>query len=165
MAAGDRQVIGGSQCRATVRRKSAALGLARILVATDFSPPATKALAYARMLAEQCGASVAVLHAVPPVLHVEKPNAAELAREGEAKARKHFEKIEPQVDEVCIVHGDPVDSIVQVVKKKKVDLIVVGSRGLGGWRGWLLGSVAQRVLQTAPCPVLVVPRQVRRRPA
>ena len=52
--------------------------------------------------------------------------------------------------------GHPVDRIVSVAKDEKSDLIVMGSRGLGGWNSYLLGSVSDGVLHHAHCPVLIV---------
>lgn len=133
----------------------------KILVASDFSPVANRALGYAFALARKFGGSVVLVHAVPPVLQVEGIDAAALARRGEAKARQLAEKLKPQPDRVIIVHGQPVECIVREAKKQRADLLVVGSRGLSGWKKWLLGSVAERVLQNAPCPVLVVPKGAR----
>ena len=52
--------------------------------------------------------------------------------------------------------GHPVDSILHVAETEKVDLIVIGSRGLGGFKEFLLGSVSSGVLHHASCPVLIV---------
>lgn len=52
--------------------------------------------------------------------------------------------------------GHPVDRIVAVAKDIQADLIVLGSRGLGGWNSYLLGSVSNGVLHHAHCPVLIV---------
>jgi nucleotide-binding universal stress UspA family protein len=55
-----------------------------------------------------------------------------------------------------IVQGRPADKIVEVVKEGNFDLIVMGSRGIGGIKGVLLGSVADRVADHAECPVMIV---------
>lgn len=52
--------------------------------------------------------------------------------------------------------GHPVDLIVNVAAEEQVDLIVMGSRGMGGLQSFLLGSVSDRVLHHAHCPVLIV---------
>ncbi|MCW3053599.1 MAG: hypothetical protein JWN14_2769, partial [Chthonomonadales bacterium] len=52
--------------------------------------------------------------------------------------------------------GHPIDRIVAVARDIQADLIVLGSRGLGGWKSYLLGSVSDGVLHHAHCPVLVV---------
>lgn len=56
----------------------------------------------------------------------------------------------------CRETGHPVDTILRVAEEKKADLIVLGSRGLGGFTRFLLGSVSDGVLHHAHCPVLVV---------
>jgi nucleotide-binding universal stress UspA family protein len=55
-----------------------------------------------------------------------------------------------------IVHGRPADKIIEVAKERKMDLIIMGSRGIGGIKGMLLGSVADRVADHAECPVMIV---------
>jgi len=52
--------------------------------------------------------------------------------------------------------GDPVTEILAVAEKENADLIVIGSRGLGAIRGAMMGSVSQKVVQTAKCPVMIV---------
>ena len=52
--------------------------------------------------------------------------------------------------------GSPAVAIVDFANEQKVDMIVMGSRGLGAMKGMLLGSVSQYVLENAPCPVMVV---------
>ena len=55
-----------------------------------------------------------------------------------------------------ILEGSPAEAILEVVNARDCDLIVMGSRGLGRLAGALLGSQSQKVVQHAPCPVLVV---------
>ena len=55
-----------------------------------------------------------------------------------------------------LVEGRPSDMIVEIAKEEKFDLIVIGSRGLGGIKEFFLGSVSDRVADHAPCPVLIV---------
>ncbi len=142
-------------------RRENAPGPKKVLVASDFSPIANRALEYARSLAHAFGASVTVLHVVPPVLQVEGIDAAGVAREAESWARRQAEKLSNESDRVVIVHGTPAECIVREARRQRADLIVLGSRGLSGWKKWILGSVAQQVIQSAPCPVLVVSKGVR----
>jgi universal stress protein A len=53
-------------------------------------------------------------------------------------------------------HGNPYEEIVKAAKQFGVDLIIIGSHGYTGWGRLVLGSTAERVMQYAPCPVLVV---------
>ena len=55
-----------------------------------------------------------------------------------------------------ILEGSPAEAILEVVHARECDLIIMGSRGLGRLAGALLGSQSQKVLQHAPCPVLIV---------
>ena len=55
-----------------------------------------------------------------------------------------------------IVQGRPADKIVEIASTRNIDLIIMGSRGIGGIKGMLLGSVADRVADHAPCPVMIV---------
>ena len=55
-----------------------------------------------------------------------------------------------------LVEGRPADKIVETAKEGMFDLIVIGSRGLGGIKEFFLGSVSNRVADKAPCPVLIV---------
>jgi nucleotide-binding universal stress UspA family protein len=64
-----------------------------------------------------------------------------------------------------VLEGDPADRILELARMRDVDLIVVGSRGLGPIAGTLLGSVSREVLQHADRPVLVATRPVARRRA
>jgi nucleotide-binding universal stress UspA family protein len=154
MAKGNRQVKSAS----SLRREGS---IARIMVATDLSPVGNRAVEYARMLAEGLGASVFVVHVVPPVLQVEGVDAAAVARQGEAWARQRLANIDVDPSCITIVHGPVVDSIAKEARRRRADVVVVGSRGLGGWKKWVLGSVAQSLLQSAPCPVLIVPKGIR----
>jgi nucleotide-binding universal stress UspA family protein len=60
-------------------------------------------------------------------------------------------------------HGSPADTIAEVAEEVRADLIVCGTRGLGFVKGAFLGSVAQRLMHVAPCPVLVIPELARAR--
>ncbi|MCX8073450.1 MAG: universal stress protein [Candidatus Binatia bacterium] len=156
MATSDRKVKAGKKLHSLN-----AGGPKRILAATDFSSIGNRAVAYAMSLSEVLNAQVVVVHVVQPVLQVEGLDAAALAKEGEAWAKRQVQKLGSQPAAVVITHGSPVDSILREAKKHRADLVVVGSRGLSGWKKWILGSVAQRLLQMAHCPVLVVPKQAR----
>jgi general secretion pathway protein E len=128
-----------------------------ILVATDFSPSAAAAIAHASRLAVE---SKARLHVVHVVSHrVAGPEAAADER------RLCLERIAQSIDadtelgaEVVkeVLHGQPHAAIVAYAGGKGIDLIVMGTHGRTGLARLALGSVAQRVLRDAPCPVFVV---------
>jgi nucleotide-binding universal stress UspA family protein len=143
--------------------------LTRILVATDFSEPADAALAYGRALARTLGATLHVLHIVDDAsciacgadgYFVAPP---ELQHRFEHTARKRLDNLlvdndEPPLPTVrALVTSDaPARAIVEYAKQEHIDLIVTGTHGRGAMAHLLMGSVAERVVRTAPCPVLTV---------
>jgi nucleotide-binding universal stress UspA family protein len=135
----------------------------RILYATDGSPAARHALAHARDLAQKYGAELILVHAFRRIEDFGKsPYFSELEEErkraGETVIGQAMAELQ---DSGVVVHiepceGDPAQAIVNVAVVRRCDLIVMGSRGLGTFQGVLLGSVSDRVVRHAPCPVLVV---------
>ena len=143
--------------------------IARILVPTDFSRHSEAALAYAAGLARQLGATIELLHVVDdPFLSgawspdVYVPNATELLRDLAADARKRLDDAAARIAAhgittgVSVLTGPPVRIIVEHAATGEFDLIVIGTHGRTGLSHAILGSVAERVLRTAMCPVLTV---------
>ena len=135
----------------------------KILLATDGSPHAEKALEYARDLALRDNAQVIVVHAFKPVpVYLdeleEKQAAARHVAAGREVAEKAAQKLqEAGLDVVVEVLEDPAaEAILRVANTRQCDLIVMGSRGYGTLTSLLLGSVSHRVLAHAHIPVLVV---------
>ena len=133
---------------------------ARILVPTDFSPLSTLALEHAIALASLCRASIHLMHVQADASgHVagEEPRLAGLV------SRCHAEAIVVTA-QVCT--GQPAAAIAEVAAERAVDLIVLGTHGRHGVAHLILGSVAEDVVRTAPCPVLTVrghvPERVQR---
>ena len=75
----------------------------------------------------------------------------DLAERALASARRDYPDVDLQVE---VVHARPVPTLVE--RSRHLDLLVLGSRGLGGFAGKLLGSVSQRVLRGTACPVIIV---------
>lgn len=135
----------------------------KIIWATDGSEHADRALELARSLVSENGGSLLALHSVEYV--VAKGGATELADVEERK-----EKIRQQVAdleaagiraEFRAVEGGTTGAahtVARVAGEENADLIVAGTRGHTPLAGLLLGSVTQRLLAIAPCPVLVVPK-------
>jgi len=63
--------------------------------------------------------------------------------------------------ETMVVQGSPVDVIVDIAKSSSIDAIVMSTHGRAGLSRWLLGNLTQKVLSVAPCPVLVIPREIK----
>ena len=141
--------------------------LTKILVPTDFSEPSATALCYGLTLARTFGASLHVLHAVEEPLAqgwdgYGLPTLPELRAQVLADAQRRLEGAVPalerdrQATELVTCMGDPYREIVAFAKARQVDVIVMGTHGRGGMAHLLLGSVAEKVVRGAPCPVLTV---------
>ena len=140
----------------------------RILVPTDFSPPSDAALKYAKTVAQRFGASLHLLHVVEDpyrssygaegyVPQVEGLDD-DLIAEGMTRLEKRLRL--PDCKDVAAttaaVIGTPAWSIVEYAAAHEIDLIVMGTHGRGGMSHLLMGSVAEKVVQRAPCAVLTV---------
>jgi nucleotide-binding universal stress UspA family protein len=139
----------------------------KLLVATDFSEPSGVALAYGRDLARNYGAQLYVLHVVEDIMMRYAPEVAfslpEIQQDLETHARRELDqRITPDdratlkvVGEVEVAKNIP-DAICAYAKANDIDLIVTGTHGWGAVKHFLMGSVAERVVRFAPCPVLTV---------
>jgi len=137
----------------------------RILVPIDFSDCSKKALAYALPLARTHGAKLTLLYVVPPNYGTGEFPLADLAlmeaslREGGQKELDQLIKTEVQGEvraDTRITVGSPAREIVSVAQNLPADLIVISTHGHTGLKHVFLGSVAEHVVQRAPCPVFVV---------
>jgi len=147
----------------------------KILVALDGSDQADHALDFALELADQYSGEIQLLTVVPrvflPVHTVCMPACSVITSEAIAEVTRHLEtcsrgvlskaqekvkKEKPDLKVSTIFeHGDPDEKIVEMAKREKFDIIVMGSRGVGR-REYGLGSVSSRVADNATCPVLIV---------
>ena len=143
------------------------LRLQKILVPTDFSDYAAKALDYAIAFAERHQAEIILLHVVEPTYYAEfdqsvPPNLFELQRDLVRSRHDHLnrigrEKVGSRVAHRAVVHlGNPYAVIVETAKAMEADLIILATHGHTGLKHVLLGSTAERVVRHAPCPVLIV---------
>lgn len=131
--------------------------LERILAATDFSLCSLAALEYAEELARRFGVPLLLLHAtgapsMPAEVHQRSGEAAEqaLTRSVE-RLREHGLTVRGLTRP-----GAPADEIVRTAQVERASLIVMGTHGRTGVTRVLMGSVAERVVREAPCPVLTV---------
>ena len=145
------------------------IALKNIVVATDFSEPSDAALAYGRALARTFGATLHLVHVVdnvPTLVYGAEAYAVsmpELQQEVENAARTQLADLLVDNDRpplparaVLLTSNAPAAAIVDYAKGERIDLIVAGTHGRGGVAHLLMGSVAERVVRTAPCPVLTV---------
>ena len=134
-----------------------------LLVPTDFSEDADRAVDYAVGLAQELKASLTLMTATyigdtPEVSqsYIEKIRA---------EAQQRIEAVRQRVEDagvavkVVMVTGPPAQRITETAQKESADLIVMGTHGHTGLRHMLIGSVAERVVRHSTCPVLVVPSQ------
>ena len=143
--------------------------ITRILVATDFSAASDAALAFARTLASRFGASLHLLHILedPYVTgafapEVYAPPPAGLRESWLRSAEATMAMLVTEADTAAfnittdVVFGPIAHTIVERASQIGADLIVMGTHGRGGVAHLLMGSVAERVVRTAGCPVLTV---------
>jgi universal stress protein A len=136
------------------------IALKRILVATDFGPAAEAALTYGRALANNFGGTLTVMHVAENLFL--RPTSADPHALKAALARRLEERL--TVDDRRALHAravldtsdQPADAIATYAKQAEIDLIVMGTHGRDGLAHLLVGSVAERVVRTASCPVLTV---------
>lgn len=135
-----------------------------IVWANDGSESAEKALPLVKALAKEGGATVTIVHVVERVEGIGAVGIPHRADEPEVQAQ--LQKLAAALTEEGInatleVRGDvgtrPAHAVVEVARSRGADLIVAGTRGRTAIGGLLVGSVTNRLLHIAPCPVLVVP--------
>lgn len=140
----------------------------RILVPMDFSAPSDAALDYARSVATRFDASLHLLHVAEDpyralyTAEVFVPEVEGLRDEilddatGRLKDRLRASDVNELHATVDVAMGTPAGCIVEYAGAHEIDLIVMGTHGRGGMSHLLMGSVAERVVRTAPCPVMTI---------
>ena len=146
----------------------------RILVAFDGSEPSKRALDLAAKTAAMFKGELIILTVVPrvmlPIFAEEgigslrtadiqsyQSNTQELYRMSLEKAKAEVEARYPHLKfEALLLEGRPSATIVEEAEKRDVDLIIIGSRGLGGITGWILGSTSHNVADQCTKPILIV---------
>jgi nucleotide-binding universal stress UspA family protein len=140
----------------------------RILCPVDLSDVSRLAADHAVLLARWYQASITALHVCSPVLISVSDFAPAgslhppaLSRDEITKAREQvsvfFAAAGPGVVDVVVEDGRPANRILECARSLPADLIVIGTHGIGGFQHLLLGSVTEKVVRQATCPVLTVP--------
>jgi nucleotide-binding universal stress UspA family protein len=140
----------------------------KILYPTDFSDIARKALPYVEHLQNAGASEVVILHVIdsgsldllcydPGNYRTIENNLKELALENSSFIKRHIEKTGMSA-KVLIKTGNPASRILKVEKEEQASVIVIGSHGKSNIEEMLIGSVSERVVRNASCPVLVVKR-------
>ena len=147
------------------------LHVQKVLVPIDFSTPCNKAFKYALGFARQFGSQIIMIHVIEPAAGVD---AEPLAVEGTPRTQSEGALAEEKMQALAeasrdgsfhitsgIRRGVATHEIVQAAAELDVDLIIMATHGLRGWKHFGLGSTADRVARAAPCPVLVVRERER----
>lgn len=148
-----------------------------LVVAIDFSPASHEALAFAVEAARETpGCRLHLLHVVDePVCEAWSVQAPTMDRAGLHKAwldpaRQRLEALavtlplDPARVVCAVISGSPYHDITRYAVEQHADLLVLGSHGYGAVKRLMLGSVAERVVREAACPVVVVPHDDEARP-
>jgi universal stress protein A len=146
------------------------LPITKIFCPTDFSEPSYKALQEANDLAMHFNAELILIHVLHPIIIYPAAGAPGIVdsrisddtyRDEVGKKSLEMtlkEKVNGSIKSRSIlVKGNPSDEIVYHAKEEKADLIVIGTHGFTGWRHLILGSVTEKVVRHAHCPVLTIP--------
>jgi nucleotide-binding universal stress UspA family protein len=146
------------------------ISLKRILSPIDFSEFSLNALEAAKDVARRYGSEILLIHVVPEIPKL--PETVSLLKEGEYE-RQLIETAKKRLDELAEnlrregirasssvgVANDTAMEIIRVAESENVDLILIATHGMTGWRRLAFGSVTDKVVRTADCPVLVLPRK------
>jgi nucleotide-binding universal stress UspA family protein len=141
------------------------VALRRILCPVDFSDTSHHAFQYAVLLARQMGAELVVLHVIEeaPLFtsYGGLPNL-DFPREREDSAQRDMTALVSAADahgvriRTQVLHGSNYKAILRFAEENQMDLIVMGTHGRSGLDYAIFGSVTERVMRKAPCPLLIV---------
>jgi len=146
------------------------LPIKKILCPTDFSEPSYEAIKTAGELAFHFGSELCLLHVVSPIPVIPMGggtvfNVPLYEQELEAFSKRSLEEIINQMEwrgmkvRLIVLRGNPADEIVRIAEEEMVELIVIATRGRTGFDRIIFGSVAEKVVRSAPCPVLTISRR------
>jgi universal stress protein A len=143
----------------------------KILCPTDFSEASREAMKVAREFASHFNSELCLVHIVSPVPIVPFPegipptfDVRSYQQELEVSSRKALEEVVRQLESnqvrsrLIMLQGDPARQIMDLADEEKPDLLVLATHGKSGWERLIFGSVAEKVIRLAPCPVLLIPR-------
>ncbi len=140
----------------------------KILCPTDFSEPACRAIRAAGELAEKFSSELILMDVAGPVPVLETPSGLagfdvaayqkELSNSAESSLQLRLEEHIPKSvsSRALVIHGEAAHEIVRVANEEGVDLIVLSTHGESGWRHRIFGSVFEKVIRMAECPVLTI---------
>jgi nucleotide-binding universal stress UspA family protein len=147
------------------------LPLKKILCPTDFSEPSYEAIKAAKELALYFQAELFLIHVITPtpfipeIPSVAAPRLLIAEQEIESYAKKSLGKLVEKFElknrpvHLMVLVGNPADEIVRIANEEKVDVIVIATHGRTGLNRLIFGSVAERTVRLADCPVLTISSQ------
>lgn len=134
--------------------------LTKILCPIDFSASSEAALKYAAAMARDSAAELIVVYVDEGPLAYDAGMLGFVEPESDLQPESRLQAITQTLPDLacraCSLQGDPAAQIVQLAKDESVDLIVLGTHGRTGLARLLMGSIAEAVLRSAPCPVLAL---------
>jgi nucleotide-binding universal stress UspA family protein len=139
----------------------------RILHATDFSPASRRAFDTALGMAKSLNARLTIVYVLAPIVtvpeqYIDAATIDRLDQQARQWGTQHLDRLAVRAKKAGVKttgllrDGDPADQIVRACRAAKADLIVVGTHGRRGLPKFFLGSVAERVVSAASCPVVTV---------
>ena len=143
----------------------------KIVCPTDFSDPSYEGVKVANEIAVHFSAEVILVNVIPPMTYYPPPapsiaqgfDVTKYQKEMIPHAKKSLSAVageliskEIKTREV-VLEGNPAESIVALAESKNADAIVIATHGFTGWRRFIFGSVAEKVVRIAPCSVLTIP--------
>jgi universal stress protein A len=140
----------------------------RVVYASDFSAASNRAFTTAVTMAKSSDAKLTIVHVLAPVLptvplqYVDAVTLDQLDKQVRQWSARQLDKLAGRARKAgvrataLLRAGDPASMIVRTARSVRADLLVVGTHGRRGFQRFLLGSVAERVIATAPCPVVTV---------
>jgi nucleotide-binding universal stress UspA family protein len=145
------------------------LPLKKIICPTDFSEPSFEGIKTAVELAEKDSSELTLVHVIAPVPKISGIGMPPVGYfpvvfgEMEQQAKEFLEKIRAsQIPKhlkclTVVICGQPALHITELAQKEKASIIIMATHGQSGWQRFISGSVTERVVRMAPCPVLAVP--------
>jgi len=150
-------------------QEAARISLKTILVPTDFSPASRAALPFALALARAYGSTLLLTHVLPSqpyrqIVTDRVPAHRDRAWQSAQRALSELSadrRISDTASKTLLKHGDLAEVIPEIIREQTVDMVVLGTHGRTGVSKMVLGSGAEKIYRSAPCPVLTVGPKVR----
>lgn len=147
-------------------------GPTKILLPTDFSSSSDAALAMATALAQRFSAELRLLHVVPtlPVINgvdnfpqVQSPLEMEFMEESRHRAEQSMAKcigalvlVGVKASSTTEIASDIVGNILKEIENQHIDMVVVSTHGISGWRPMVFGSIAEKLIRLVRCPLMLL---------